>query len=311
MGYYPHFTDIFLSYYPILGAVDVVDGPPVAPVENFTLHPRLDEDITLHPRLDEDITTSYPMTSHPRGWCFIINNIQFTTLNDRHGSEKDATVLQKLFTSLGYRIWLVNNVTTYDLRERLSELVNKPDHGDCLVICILSHGSSGQIYGVGGQLIPVAEILDTLYDEPLRTKLNRKPKLFLIQACRDSKPKEPSNIVEHVDTSQIISEPKSPTDEKNTDSAHHSFIEESKIQAYTDLVLAYSTFPGEISWRHTSNGSFFIDSVNEIFSKYSSSEDVLSMLVKVNALISSKLSKLGIEQIPAPVFTLTTKMFLK
>lgn len=269
------------------------------------------------------------MQSVPRGWCFIINNVYFYSLADRTGSKIDATNLQKFFTALGLRVWLVNNIEANVIRAKFEELATKRDHGDCLVVCILSHGLSGQIYGIDGEAVSVSEILDIINRGVAGTSLKGKPKMFLIQACRVTE--NEANIVEvkkgrnstktkkKIHSSQVIASPNIEDGEEEeeeftkvvNDESFHHFVEESRMHIYSDMVLAYSTFPGEASWRHTSHGSYFIDSVLEVFGEYFHVEDVLSMLVKVNQLVLKRLRNEGVEQIPAPVFTLTKKFHLE
>lgn len=303
-------------------------------------------DLRIRPRSgskrEPDMLNSYAMTSLPRGWCFIINNMNFFTMSDRYGSERDAANLQSLFLLLGYKVWIVQDADTDDIREKFTELANKPDHTDSLVVCILSHGISGKIYGVEGNTITVAEILDILSKGPSGILLKGKPKLFLIQACRSGPSKTSKSGAgtvkkQAISSAEVISTPSrsaSSSDEKtiresedssssrkdsaavrdenksNRNSMYESFVEQNTNHLHSDMLLGYSTFPGEVSWRNTKHGSFYIDSVVEVFSEYASSEDVFSMLIKVNEKVFNKVSQQGQAQIPAPVVTLTKKLYL-
>ena len=116
--------------------------------------------------------------------------MNFLTMSDRAGSSKDAANLQSLFEQLGFRVWLIQDADVDDIKEKITELAHKPDHNDGLVVCLLSHGLSGQIYGVEGNLISVSEILDIISNGPSGEALRGKPKLFLIQACRSEPPQK-------------------------------------------------------------------------------------------------------------------------
>lgn len=302
--------------------LDYIDGVARTKVSDLRIRPRSGS------KREPDMLNSYSMTSNPRGWCFIINNMNFFTMPDRYGSERDAANLQSLFLLLGYKVWIVQDVDTDEIREKVSELGDKPDHTDSLVVCILSHGISGKIFGVEGKSIAVAEILDILSEGRIGSLLKGKPKLFLIQACRSGPSKSSKKDTARksaVSSAEVISTPsgavsnqdrdvstdKSLDDKKsNRGSMYESFVEQNTNHLYTDMLLGYSTFPGEVSWRDTTHGSFFIDSVVKVFSEYASSEDVFSMLIKVNEKVLEKVSKHGHEQIPAPVVTLTKKLYL-
>ncbi|XP_066921954.1 caspase-2-like [Clytia hemisphaerica] len=273
-----------------------------------------------------DMLDSYPMFSRPRGWCFILNNMNFLTMSDRAGSSKDAANLQSLFEQLGFRVWLIQDADVDDIKEKITELAHKPDHNDGLVVCLLSHGLSGQIYGVEGNLISVSEILDIISTGPSGEALRGKPKLFLIQACRSEppstkkkpigKPKPKPTTVEIISGSpsgsqqDLTTDSRNPKNNPNRNSMYESFIEQNSSHLQGDMLLGYSTFPGKVSWRTAIKGSFYIDAIVEVFSEFASSQDVFSMLVKVNQKVLESVSEKGQQQIPAPVVTLTKKLFL-
>ena len=273
-------------------------------------------------------------------------------MSDRRGSSKDAANLQSVFTQLGFKVWLVQDADVDDIKEKITELSEKPGHNDGLVVCLLSHGLSGKIYGVEGNLISVSEILDIISSGPSGEALRGKPKLFLIQACRSDAPtsrreriRSPAASAMKSSKSPIVevisspsggeSQPSQPalTGANNTtDSSHggtsktdrplnnkqqpsrnsmyESFVEQNSSHLNGDMLLGYSTFPGNVSWRNAVKGSFYIDAVVGVFREFAASEDVFSMLVKVNQKVLDNVSKNGQVQIPAPVVTLTKKLYL-
>lgn len=48
-----------------------------------------------------------------------------------------------------------------------------------------------------------------------------------------------------------------------------------------DMLIAYATTPNNVSWRNTLNGTWFIQSICQIFSKYAREEDIITMLTRV------------------------------
>ena len=62
---------------------------------------------------------------------------------------------------------------------------------DCFVCCILSHGTTGHIYGADGNLVNISDLTGPLKSVVCPT-LAGKPKLFFIQACqgREKQPGE-------------------------------------------------------------------------------------------------------------------------
>jgi len=51
------------------------------------------------------------------------------------------------------------------------------------ILCILSHGERGEVYGTDGSLVPL-EQLEELFDGEHCSQLTGRPKVFLIQACQ-------------------------------------------------------------------------------------------------------------------------------
>ena len=54
------------------------------------------------------------------------------------------------------------------------------------VLCILSHGGHGFVYGVDGRTVPVTELLEYI-DNISCKQMAMKPKIVVIQACQGSK----------------------------------------------------------------------------------------------------------------------------
>ena len=285
---------------------DVIDASPLsnsATPPSFPVRPRSST------KCEPDLTNAYPLTGNHRGWCLIVNNVEFETLSERRGSDRDAKNLQSLFTALGFTVWIVRNLDSNSMRSKFKELISK-DHSksDSVVVCLLSHGLSGKIYGTDGELVEVAEFISALN---LCSSLNHKPKLFFIQACRSIDKQERPRSGVPIDFSEtVMAPPDADETEETVDTPIGAFVQQNKMPLQADMLLGYSTFPGEVSWRHTEHGSFYIDTMVDVFKDNASWMDVLSMLVMVNERVLGKVSKFGEKQIPAPVFTLTKKLYL-
>ena len=65
------------------------------------------------------------------------------------------------------------------------QFASLPGHerAQCCVLCVLSHGENGAIYGTDGKLLPVAELKYHL-DARRCPTLKDKPKLIFLEACR-------------------------------------------------------------------------------------------------------------------------------
>ena len=267
-------------------------------------------------------TDRYPMTHTPRGTCLIINNKEFVgNISDRIGSDIDARNLKELFSSLNFTTRIVKNASVEDMKRLIWELASM-DHvsTDCLIVCLLSHGVSGKIYGSDGELIPLSELLNPLLRCEDNPELANKPKLFFIQACRVSKvvTVDASEAEKKkIDTFEVVrhGDPSCTAKQTSPNEAQESselFVQDVVAPMQANILMSYSTLPGQAAWRNFETGSWFVDALVDVFKKYVSQEDILSMLIKVNDAVSKRISSISqSRQIPAPIVTLTKKLYLK
>ena len=54
-----------------------------------------------------------------------------------------------------------------------------------------------------------------------------------------------------------------------------------------DFLYVYSTVPGYYSWRNTAKGSWFVQSLTKVFGEEAEHMDILPMLTRVNANMST------------------------
>ena len=110
-----------------------------------------------------------------------------------------------------------------------------------------------------------------------------KPKLFFIQACRAD--------VEDDNTGIDYEKPLCPPDS-------------------SDILVAYSTIDGELSYRNIRNGSWFIQTLLKQISTHAYNEHLMNIMIMVNKEIAeSELS--GYRQMPQQVSTLTKFVYFK
>ncbi|KAK4809846.1 hypothetical protein QYF61_021306 [Mycteria americana] len=56
----------------------------------------------------------------------------------------------------------------------------------------------------------------------------------------------------------------------------------------SDILVSYSTFPGFVSWREVSRGSWYVEMLDSVLEQYARSEDLLNMLLRVSNAVSAK-----------------------
>ncbi|XP_019946087.2 caspase-3-like [Paralichthys olivaceus] len=200
------------------------------------------------------------------GTCVIINNKNFhsrTKMSYRNGTDVDAAFAMKTFSELGYKLIMANDQTVSQMKTLLSN-VSREDHSSSasFVCVLLSHGDEGVIYGTDG-----CERLENLtrnFKGDRCKSLVGKPKLFFIQACRGSA----------LDDGAMI----------ETDSVDEQTSERIPVEA--DFLYAYSTAPGYYSWRNTSNGSWFMQSLCEMLMQHKGKLELMQIMTRVNRKVA-------------------------
>lgn len=179
----------------------------------------------------------YPMKSKKHGVALIINNKIFTKQSKRDGTDRDEHNLIETWRYLGYHvevrrdvkereIWkIVDNIDTF-LSESSTTVAN-----DSFVCCILSHGDECCIYSSDSKEVQIKDLERRLGgSETLRSK----PKLFFIQACQGK----------GKGTKPVQCDLQADGDKMTTGRA--------------DIYIAYATVSGDMCYRHTQTGSWFI-----------------------------------------------------
>ncbi|XP_037314188.2 caspase-8-like [Pungitius pungitius] len=230
----------------------------------------------------------YELNSRPRGLCVIINNENFN--KPRRGTNKDAECLAEVFSWLGFRALMCKDQTKDQMERALkcfasqsdltqlqefkveewtgskfTALQEAPRHGDAFLCCILSHGQKGVVLGIDGQPLSIKKIIGT-FMPPANTTLIGKPKVFLIQACQGGLTQH--GVLEGVEADDSPS----PT-----------------IPLQADVLVAVATVEDHLSFRHVTEGSWFVQSVCEQLKKgCERGEDITTILHRVNYEVGQK-----------------------
>ncbi|KAM4751351.1 caspase-3a [Anableps anableps] len=226
------------------------------------------------------------------GQCIVINNKNFdrsTGMNQRNGTDIDAANVFKVFSKLGYKVNVYNDQTASQMVTILSA-ASKDDHSNSasFVCVLLSHGDEGVFYGTDGPL--QLQVLTSFFRGDRCKSLVGKPKIFFIQACRGT----------DLDPGVESDSPDETT----------------KIPVEADFLYAFSTAPGYYSWRNTTSGSWFIQSLCDIIGKYGRELELLHIMTRVNHKVAVEFESVSNspgfnarKQIPCIVSMLTKEMY--
>ncbi|KAF1521158.1 Caspase-9, partial [Eudyptes sclateri] len=242
----------------------------------------------------------YELKADPCGCCLILNNVNFSSdsaMSTREGSDVDCKKLEKRFKALRFDVLTQRDLKAEEMVSELQKLARR-DHSalDCCIVVILSHGCQtshiqfpGGIYGTDGKPIPIEKIVNYFngFNCP---SLRGKPKLFFIQACGG----------EQRDRGFVV-DCDSPSDEAPGGSLESDAtpfqtplgnVDEpdavASLPTSSDILVSYSTFPGFVSWREASSGSWYVETLDSVLEQYAHSEDLLNMLLRVANAVSAK-----------------------
>ncbi|XP_074970054.1 caspase-9 [Phalacrocorax aristotelis] len=242
----------------------------------------------------------YQLKADPCGYCLILNNVNFSRgsdLSTRDGSDVDCKKLEKRFKALRFNVLTRRNLKAEEMVSELQKLARR-DHGalDCCIVVILSHGCQtshiqfpGGIYGTDGKPIPIEKIVN-YFNGSNCPSLRGKPKLFFIQACGGEQ--RDQGFLVDCDSSGDEAPGGSLQSDVTPYWAPEGHADEpdavASLPTPSDILVSYSTFPGFVSWREVSSGSWYVETLDSVLQQYARSEDLLNMLLRVANAVSAK-----------------------
>lgn len=253
-------------------------------------------------------TEYYELVHQPRGLCVIFNNEEFRDCNlaNRKGSGEDEGALKAVFSRFGFIVLVHRNLTGKEMVQEINDISKRNFlKEDALVVCVLSHGELGCVFGSDGKEVLLQQLTFPFKSDQART-LAGKPKLFFIQACQGG--------------GYQTGSPLFPPKPKQEGSEAETRLEEDAgpvrvetVPSQADFLLGMATVQECKSFRHTTLGSIYIQELCRQLTRSAESEeldDILSVLTRVNREVG-KGEYLNRKQMPEPKYTLTKKLVLK
>lgn len=275
-----------------------------------------------------DILSVYRMSSTPRGLAVIISNERFTgTLRNRLGGDIDVKNLHRLFSWLGYKMMLFVDLTAKEMMSTIQQLA-RLDHTnvDNVVLCILTHGVSGRLYGTDEELIPIEKVFE-LFNGANSPTLAGKPKIFLMQFDRGPMFDDGVDVISSHPCYEGDGEPgeeerrrtfqtlKAATEalSQKDDLKREELSQEGSTQVLpveADFGIVYATPLGYVSWRNTGYGSWFIKAFVDVMFEHAAKCHFLEILTLLNNRLGRKFqSRDGSKQIAETTFRLMKLLY--
>jgi len=252
----------------------------------------------------------YKMMAYPRGLALIIEIEEFQNqiASRRHGSHVDILNLKKLFEQLHFKIDHHQNLNRMDFLKQLDIFAAAPEHrdADMMILVILSHGRDSAIIAADGRIIHTEDIYSRFNNSNCPALLG-KPKFFIVQACRGEET-DRSNMMDYQEDELMhesggngnelkVKRAKRRWDACDQDSIPITMEPLDQCRpTWEDMIIAYSTIPGYTSQRDPQEGTWFIQSLVEIFMNHSHEKELIDLLRMTSDYLSKFTNAYGDKQ---------------
>nr|XP_046245207.1 caspase a-like isoform X2 [Scatophagus argus] len=224
--------------------------------------------------------------------ALLITNIKFANEKfNRNGAEKDEENMDKLLTSLGYKVVKYTNLTAKQIDEAIIKFSKHPElkETDSVLVVIMSHGKLGAILGVNwenetsGDASPDEFPINNIYKHLGSQKcpeLMNKPKIIIIQACRGEEGGAVL-VCDQADSAVLCDDikqsgPSPSADEENIEDDTLRCVHKEK-----DFISLLSCTPDTVSYRQRGFGSFLIQYLVEVMHTDAHKDDIEELFRKV------------------------------
>lgn len=149
--------------------------------------------------------TTYQIRKSSAGIILIINQMSFhfdsnpefkeylprRRLETRHGTERDAEALNQVFKNFGYETRVTTNRLHTEILNDVRDVINESIKYDSVIICILSHGYKGIVYGSNSVPVKIEDIEKLIISD----RLIGKPKILVVQACQGEETQRAKQVI--------------------------------------------------------------------------------------------------------------------
>jgi len=247
---------------------------------------------------------AYDMQRIPKGLAIIIdievyeNNVQ----ERRFGSHVDVDNMRALLQGLEFDVTVHKNLQLTQFFKVITEFSSNKMHqdADMAVVVILSHGKDGVVYAADGQSINM-EFIYEFFNNRNCPMLRGKPKFFIVQACRGDRPdqgvhafKFSASPASHDKTTQYKKR-RSETLDAIACSPESADVARAR-PTWEDMIIAYSTIPGYASLRDHDKGTWFVQSLVEVFMSHAHDTELVDLLRMTSERLSRFTNEVGEKQ---------------
>ena len=167
---------------------------------------------------------------------------------------------------------------------------------DSFICCILSHGDERGIFDTDGEVVSIEELASSFNGRNC-PKLNGKPKIFFIQACRGEN--TPAAVLKY---------PSRKEERMVTDDGKQSRA----LPPDADFLFGFSTTDSTRSLRGVSTGSQYIKELCSVIKENASGLSIDDILLVVHHNVAERsFERMDYQQMPETRSTLRGKFYFK
>ncbi|XP_069944024.1 zinc finger homeobox protein 2-like isoform X2 [Cherax quadricarinatus] len=171
---------------------------------------------------------SYTVRSIPRGHVYVFN-YKFPPPYQRAGAEHDSTNIREIFTELGYKVFIHEDLTKKQTLDTIKDIQKDPKlhNVDSFIAFFLSHGENAYEFQTYDKKRLELKNLRSEFSSTKCPQLKKKPKIFMANYCR-------GRSIEKVD------------------------FDDKRVEVTQDIVTIHATTEGVMALRSRDKGTIFI-----------------------------------------------------
>uniref|UniRef100_A0A8C4X9I1 Caspase-14-like n=1 Tax=Erpetoichthys calabaricus TaxID=27687 RepID=A0A8C4X9I1_ERPCA len=212
----------------------------------------------------------------------------------REGSEEDLNNISKIFTKNRIDFARVINPKGEEFLPKImafrDEINNAREDTSCSFVVLMSHGNQDVIKGVDNDEVKLQNLF-TLFNNEQCPKLQNKPKVFIIQACRGSIKDKGTRYIDD-----------------DTDFEKENVVR--MLPTTSDTLVVYASMPGYVAIRNSVLGSRLITEMANIFETFSDRHHIVDLFTMVNERLVHNYNRKDLKSTMVLESTLTRALYL-
>lgn len=239
----------------------------------------------------------YPRNGTEPGLVLIFNQENFSSKDRRFGSVRDVNEIMLCFSRLGFNIREEHIFSDYT-RDEIFKAINNVLEDDLvlrvnsIIVFFLTHGDTNNLLRAQDVSFNIEEVVQIFGN---CKRIENKPKLFVIQACKGENATTTNNT--NTNVSKLVS------------------INLYSERLYPDMLIVCSTSEGNVSFRDPIKGTWYIQELCKNFAAYGRRDSVTSLLLRTTKCVCSNYYTQNknedvVKQLPVFVSTLRRKFYL-